>query len=186
MAQQEYDAVSDLSELQKFLDDSYRVSYLDSHVKGSIAYQIQAMREKTGLSQTTFGHLIGQPQSVVSRLEGTEYGGVNINTLLKIANRLGVGLQVRFCNFEVVLADDVSPAALQVQNIQETVQHRAGSASLPKPSIGQPLSGVFVEQTIISGSNTWPTKLLPNQQPFKQFPASETLNFGKSMPMAAS
>ena len=185
MAQPGYAAVSDLSELQKFLDSSYRVAYLDSHVKGSIAYQIQALREKASLNQTAFGQLIGQPQSVVSRLEDTEHGGVNVNTLLNIANRLGIGLQVRFCSFEAVLAEDVSPAAMQVENIQETV-HRVRSAALPAPSARRPLSGVFGEQSIIEGSVTWRMKSLPNQRPANLFPASGMPSFEKSMPMAAS
>ena len=113
--------MSDLSKLKKFLDAPYRESDLDLYVRGSIAYQIRALREKLGLNQTDFGALVGMPQSVISRLEDTERGGVNTNTLLRIANHLGIGLNVRFCNFETVLDSDVSPAAFQVENINETV-----------------------------------------------------------------
>jgi transcriptional regulator with XRE-family HTH domain len=169
--------VSDLDELTKFLSESYRASYLDSYVKGSIAYQIQALREKTGLNQTKFGELIGQPQSVVSRLEDTEYGGVNINTLLKIANRLGVGLQVRFCNFETVLNADVSPAAMAVENISETVDRLSSLA--PQYVIvarGEP------NQINIQGSRTWQTKAA-NQLPLPQvFPGSGISTIGTSIP----
>jgi transcriptional regulator with XRE-family HTH domain len=116
--------VSDLDRLQKFLDGPYRASYLEAHVKGGIAYQIQALREKLGLNQTEFGVLIGKPQSVISRLESTEYGAVNVNTLLEIADRLKVGLQIRFCNFQNILDSDTSPQALAVENIEETVTAR--------------------------------------------------------------
>jgi transcriptional regulator with XRE-family HTH domain len=174
------DAVSDLSKLQKFLDDSYRVSYLDSHVKGSIAYQIQALREKEGLNQTQFGVLIGKPQSVVSRLEDTEYGSLNVNTLLQIANRLKIALNIRFCNFETILNADVSPAALTVENINETIGRLLAAASPP------PTKNAVVSATI-QGSSVWQTPPLPNQQQSLQvFQGSGTHNFGTSIPTAVS
>ena len=63
---------------------------------GSIAHQIRALREKSGLNQKQFGDEIGKPQSVVSRLEDTEYGGITVNTLLDIAKARNVGLKVEF------------------------------------------------------------------------------------------
>ena len=114
--------MSDLNKLKKFSNDSYRESYLDSHVKSSIAYQIQALREKAGLNQSDFGKLVGKPQSVISRLENTEYGGVNVNTLLQIANRLKIGLLVRFCDFDTILDLDVGPESMKVENIEETLR----------------------------------------------------------------
>src|SRR5687768_17724800 len=71
------------------------------------------------------------PQSVVSRLEGTEYGGTNVNTLLKIAIGLKIGLKIRFCGFEEILDADVSPSALAAENIQETV-NRLGTQTAPR------------------------------------------------------
>lgn len=113
--------MSDLSRLRKFQNDEYRVAYLDSHVKGSIAYQIRWLREKLGLTQAQFGELVGMPQAVISRLENAEGGAVNVNTLLKIANGLKIGMAVGFCSFETVLKSDVSPAALAVESIEETI-----------------------------------------------------------------
>lgn len=112
--------MNDLSKLAKLQGKSYRDSYLESHVKGSIAYQIQALRESAGLSQTAFGQLINKPQSVVSRLEDTEYGGINVNTLLSIAYALNIGLRIRFCDYIEILADDVSPSGLQVEDIYKS------------------------------------------------------------------
>jgi transcriptional regulator with XRE-family HTH domain len=156
--------VSDLTELQKFLNAAYREAYLDSYVKGGIAYQIQALREKENVSQTKFGAIIGMPQTVVSRLEDTEYGAVRINTLLKIANALGIGLDVRFCNFETVLSADMSPTALRVENINETVARRVRAAIPPSPKNEIQLSGASDQQTI-EGSRTWQTNPVPNQPP---------------------
>jgi transcriptional regulator with XRE-family HTH domain len=178
-------AVSDLGELQRFLDDSYRVSYLDSFVKGSIAYQIQALREQEGLTQTQFGKVIGMPQAVISRLEDTEYGGVNINTLLKIANKLKIGLEVRFCNFETVLATDVSPQALQVEAIEQTVR-RLQTAALLQTRSDIPLVN-SEEKPTVEGTGAWRTTT-PNQgdQEFRVFQGSGTSNLGRSTPMPAS
>ena len=61
------------SALEPFLDKEYRDSYLDAYVRANIAYQIQVIRERMGLSQADFGQLIEKPQNVVSRLEDTEY-----------------------------------------------------------------------------------------------------------------
>jgi transcriptional regulator with XRE-family HTH domain len=177
--------VSDLGELQKFLNDAYRVSYLDSHVKGGVAYQIQALREKEGLTQTEFGTIVGMPQAVISRLEDTEYGGVNINTLLKVANALKVGLEVKFCNFETILAVDVSPAALQVENIQETIRRCVRAALPTKPPANDVPSSGTVDQTTIKGSGAWQTNPFPNQPAPQRFPGSGTPNFERSTPTPA-
>jgi transcriptional regulator with XRE-family HTH domain len=179
--------VSDLSKLQKFTEDSYRVSYLDAHVKGAIAYQIQALREKLGLNQTQFGALIGMPQPVVSRLESTEYGGVNINTLLQIANRLGIGLNVNFCNFETVLDTDVSPSAFAVETITETIGRLSTAApSHPAARIATASAIVVIEATSIQRSGTWQMPPIPNQPDSQLYPGSETSTFGKFTPMPLS
>jgi transcriptional regulator with XRE-family HTH domain len=169
--------VPDLSKLQKFLDDQYRATYLDSHVKGSVAYQIQALREKLGLNQTDFGALIGMPQSVISRLESGEGGGVNVNTLLKIANGLKIGLAVRFCNFASVLDEDVSPAGLLVESVSETINR------LSQPATAQAtyFSGLTAIQiTASKGTDTWQTET-PNPASNKFYLASGTPNFGSFM-----
>jgi transcriptional regulator with XRE-family HTH domain len=174
--------VSDLSKLEKFLNDSYRASYLEAHVKGSIAYQIQALRENEGLNQSDFGGLIGKPQSVVSRLEDTEYGGVNVNTLIQIANRLRIGLVIRFCDFPVVLASDVSPDAFKVENIQQTMS-RLRATTTAQPTI--------TVETIEARTNTgsgqvWQTTQFPNQPSSQVFPGSATLTTARYTPMPVS
>jgi transcriptional regulator with XRE-family HTH domain len=178
--------VSDLSKLRKFTDDAYRVSYLEAHVKGGIAYQIQALREKLGLNQTQFGALIGMPQPVVSRLEDTEYGSVNVNTLLQIANRLGIGLNVSFCSFETVLGTNVSPAAFAVETIKETINRLTAAASL-QPTILVVAAPNAPQQPMIRGSSPWQTKQIPNQQSAPQvFQGSGTNSFESFTPMPAS
>ena len=112
--------MSDQIDLEPFLDKDYRDAYLDIRVKAGVAYQIQAIRQSMGMSQAEFGALLAKPQSVVSRLEDNEYAGT-IKTLLEIAKSLGMGLKVEFCSYPELLAADVSPAKLAVENIDVSV-----------------------------------------------------------------
>jgi transcriptional regulator with XRE-family HTH domain len=178
--------VSDLSRLRKFQDDEYRVSYLDSHVKGSIAYQIRGLREKLGLTQAQFGALVGMPQTVISRLESGEGGGININTLLKIANGLKIGLAVGFCNFESILKSDVSPAALQVENVNETIGRLLAEATNSAAKPAAVAARRATNQTEIQGSSIWLTKPQATQQQIQVFPASGTPNLESFIAMPAS
>lgn len=165
--------MSDLNKLKKFLNDDYRVAYLDSHVKGGVAYQIQALREKLGLNQTDFGVLVGMPQTVISRLENAEGGGVNINTLLKIANGLKIGLAVKFCDFSAILAEDVSPAGLSVETIASTISRASGgSTAIPGAN-----TATTHRQPTLEGTRTWQTKLT-NQPEVQSLQGSGTPNFG--------
>lgn len=183
--------MSNLSKLQKLLDREYRDAYLESHVKSSIAYQIQALREKTRLSQADFGALIGKPQSVVSRLENTEYGALNVNTLLEIAAALEIGLQVRFADFETVIRSDVSPAAMMVENIAETVARQVAVQSMPVASVSPAVSTVIATNRIplapkIGGTLTWQISLLANHPLPLPFQGSATPNSEKSILIAHS
>ena len=112
--------MSDQNDLEPFLNKDYRDAWLDIRVKAGVAYQIQAIRQAMGMSQAEFGALLAKPQSVVSRLEDNEYAGT-IKTLLEIAKSLGVGLKVEFCSYPELLAADISPTKLAVENIDASV-----------------------------------------------------------------
>jgi transcriptional regulator with XRE-family HTH domain len=124
--------VLDRNDLTKFSRKSYRDGYLQTKVRGMIAYQIQALRERTGLSQIDFAKKIGKTQSVVSRLEDTEYGRVTVQTLLDIACALDVALVVKFASYPDFLSQtrDASAAALQPSTIQESLSQAQSSQQL--------------------------------------------------------
>jgi transcriptional regulator with XRE-family HTH domain len=103
--------------LKPFLDKEYRDEYLDGYVKAGIAYQVHAIRTHLGLTQAEFADKINKKQSVVSRLENTEYGSVTISTLLEIAKALDIALDVRFSGYPSMLMADLSPEALAVDTI---------------------------------------------------------------------
>jgi transcriptional regulator with XRE-family HTH domain len=128
--------VRDRQTLEKFASKKFRDGYLQSRVRGFIAYQIQALREKLGLTQAEFAELTGKKQSTISRLENTEYGKVSVQTLLDIACATDVALVVKFAAFPDFLDQtrNMSVEALQPRTIQESLsemqsaQHTAGSA----------------------------------------------------------
>ena len=98
-------------------DREYRETYVEGHVKSYIPYQLRAIREKLRLTQKTFAERIGKPQSVVSRLENTEYGKVTVQTLLDIAHGLDIALVVKFASFPEFVATyrDLSAEAMAVE-----------------------------------------------------------------------
>ena len=130
--------MSDHHALEPFLNKDYRDAYLDIRVKAGIAYQIQAIRQALGMSQAEFGALLSKPQSVVSRLEDNEYSGT-VKTLLEIAKSLGVGLKVEFCSYPELLAADVSPAQLAVENIDASAAKARDGLMSDLASSGAPI-----------------------------------------------
>lgn len=116
----------DRQALEKFAAKKYRDGYLQSRVRGFIAYQIQALREKLALTQAQFAELTGKKQSTISRLEDTEYGKVSVQTLLDIACAANVALVVKFASYPEFLDQtrNMSVEALQPRTIQETLSER--------------------------------------------------------------
>lgn len=181
-------------ELEPFLTKEYRDEYLDTFVKGSIAHQIQALREAAGLTQKQFGDLIGKPQSVVSRLEDTEYGAVTVQTLLEIAKARDVALQIKFCDYVDIITADISEAAFKVDTVRESYQKlascsvvntvntraftvttqatQASDFSIAVGAVSNP--GIYV----YAGTETWQTN--PVKQSTKRYRASETTSIGTS------
>lgn len=112
------------NDLKKFLQKSYRDGFLQTQIRGGIAYQVQALRQKFKLNQKDFAARTGKKQSSISRLENTEYGKVTVQTLLDIACSLDIALVVRFVSYPEFLAQtqNMSVAALQPPTIFETIE----------------------------------------------------------------
>ncbi|WP_441228077.1 helix-turn-helix domain-containing protein [Tardiphaga sp. 20_F10_N6_6] len=115
--------MSGLNKLRKFAQKIYRDGYLRTQVGGGIAYQIQALREKLGLTQTEFAEITGKKQSVISRLEDTSYGKVTVQTLLDIACATDVALVVKFVSYPDFLrqTEDMTVRGLQPDTIRESL-----------------------------------------------------------------
>lgn len=137
MAQQPLTTALVLSKLKKFLGKDYRDAYLDNAVRSSVAYQIQALRKKAGLSQSEFAKKLGKPQSTVCRLEQEQYGRVSLTTLLDIAKAADVGLVVRFTDYANVLKATfrMSERDLMADTIYETVRNAEFSSRFSRSPI---------------------------------------------------
>jgi transcriptional regulator with XRE-family HTH domain len=113
-----------VAKIFKFADKDYRDGYLFTRVRSGIAYQIQALRKSRRLSQTEMAEIFGKKQSVISRLENTQYGKVTVQTLLEIASRLNVALLVQFVSYPEFLSksSDMSDRTLLPDTIEESLQ----------------------------------------------------------------
>jgi len=95
-----------------FDNRGFRTVYMAHHAKGFLADQIRVLRGNR--SQRAFGELIGKPQSVVSRLENEEYGKLTLQTLLDIAEKLDIALEVRFVDYPTFIRGLRDPSKNQV------------------------------------------------------------------------
>jgi transcriptional regulator with XRE-family HTH domain len=107
--------------VRKLTNKEYRDAWVDESVKTVVPYQIQAMRNQRGWSQTLLGEKAGMLPNAVSRLESIDYGNLSVNTLLRIAHGFDCGLLVKFVPFSRLVREfeDVSPSALEVDNFDD-------------------------------------------------------------------
>ena len=175
--------------LKRFLNKGYRDGYLQTHVRGSIAYQVQGLRAKTGKTQVEFAELTGKKQSTISRLENTEYGRVSVQTLLDIACANNVALLVRFVDYPQFLRDtsDMSQKALRPDDIFQSIN----AASLQDSRIvqifdthgkqggsqsGQVISSSRQEYRDLIRAEQPPVRPLETRHPFIQMSNQAVLN----------
>src|SRR6185437_8715280 len=87
----------------------------------TLAYQIEALRDQHGWTQTELANLIGTTQSVISRLEDPDYGRANITTLFDLAKALDVALLVKFVPYSQFVTEyrDVSPQGLSAASFSD-------------------------------------------------------------------
>ena len=112
----------DQKRLKRLESKEYRDSYLSSQVRTWIAYQFLALRNKFGFTQSAMAERTSKTQSVISRLESSEYGKVSVQTLLDVASSLDVALLVQFVSYPEFLdrTRDKSEDAMQPDTIFES------------------------------------------------------------------
>lgn len=120
---------------------AYREAYVSEHVKTSVPLQIRHLREQRELTQTQLAEQAKTTQTVISRLEDPNYGNLTLNSLLKIASALDIGLLVKFVPFSRLLLEfqDLSPKALSVKSFAEELAMLKEWAGRAKRTISSPI-----------------------------------------------
>lgn len=74
-----------------------RISELDeARAEDELARRIYELREQAGLTQARLAKLIGTTESVISRLEDSDYQGHSLKMLRRIAEAVGKRVEIRF------------------------------------------------------------------------------------------
>lgn len=77
----------------------YRESYVASHVKRSIPFQIRQLMKKGGLTQQKLAEQSGLTQGVISRAADLNYGDLALNTIIRVAAGLDCAFVGKFVPF---------------------------------------------------------------------------------------
>lgn len=92
---------------QKLKDDpSLAQRVEEERFNSDLAQQIYDARKSRGWSQAELARKIDTSQSVISRIEDSDYSGHSLNLLKKIAHALGMSLRVEFFE-KPVFKDDM-------------------------------------------------------------------------------
>jgi len=75
-------------------DPERKASLLAERINAEVAQLIHDLRKKAGLTQAELADLVGTTQSVISRLEDTDYDGHSLSMLGRIARALNQKLTV--------------------------------------------------------------------------------------------
>jgi len=68
----------------------------EARAEDELACKIYELREQAGLTQARLAKLIGTSESVISRLEDSDYKGHSLTMLKRIASALGKRVEIRF------------------------------------------------------------------------------------------
>jgi transcriptional regulator with XRE-family HTH domain len=131
---------------EQLRNKEFRDAYVAEDIRTGITFQIRALREARGLSQSDLGSRIGNPQSAIARVENPNYGRFSLTTLLKLASAFDVALLVRFVAFSELVERnrDLSPGHLAVPAFTEDVGLRdygtsaSGSSTITTKTISPP------------------------------------------------
>jgi len=95
MARKRREATKILDELDRG-DRDLRAMIDEELLNLEVAQLIYDARTAAGLTQTELAEMVGTSQSVIARLEDSDYDGHSLSTLRRIADTLGHRIEVRF------------------------------------------------------------------------------------------
>lgn len=74
-----------------------RIAQLEqARIEDDLARKIHTLREQAGLTQAGLAKMVGTTESVISRLEDSNYQGHSLNMLRRIARAVGKRVEIRF------------------------------------------------------------------------------------------
>lgn len=92
----------------KLSDKEYRDIFVSEQINTGLAFQIRAMREQRGWTQSKLGKEARMAQSRISIMEDANYSRFNLNTLKRVASAFDVALVVRFEPFSKLVDNFVN------------------------------------------------------------------------------
>jgi HTH-type transcriptional regulator / antitoxin HipB len=81
----------------KFQSREYREAYVDSRLDTSVAFQVAAMREDRGWTQSELAQKMDAQQPFISRIERGD--SITLNSIKRIAAAFGVAVEISFVPF---------------------------------------------------------------------------------------
>ena len=118
---------------EQLKDRAFRSRFFRTLAQDSIASQLRYLRELRGMRQADLAKAADTQQSVISRLEKSDYAGWGFNTLMKLGDALDARVTVSIEPAEEAVAkfeDDAEAqngSAAWVVETQRTVPDRATS-----------------------------------------------------------
>jgi transcriptional regulator with XRE-family HTH domain len=109
--------------IEKLRNKKFRDAFITSRVSNTLAFQIRALRQERGLSQTQLAKELSTSQNAICRLESPQYGRPSITTLKKLASLFDVGLAVWFVPFSELVDrfTNLSTESLLVPAFEEDI-----------------------------------------------------------------
>ena len=117
-------------------DKEYRHLYVEEHINNGLAFQIRALREIRGWSQTELGARTDLPQAVIAQFENPDYGRYTLAALKRLGDAFDVALVVRFVPFSAFneWTDNITPERLAPLSYTEERRIVSAARQLTKKS----------------------------------------------------
>ena len=92
------------SRSDKLQEKEYRDAFVNSLLNIQLPFQIRALREARSWRQSDLAAKADMKQSRISKLEKPGEGGINLDTLIRLASAFDIGLLVKFASFKEIVA----------------------------------------------------------------------------------
>ena len=121
--------------VSKLRDPAYRKAYVSSQINVGIPFQVRSLLKNRGWTQEQLSDRAGMLQPRISAILKPGRGGLNIETLRRLAEAFDCGLMVRFAPFSELIdwSEQFDPESFDVERFEtEDKRGRLGHHPLPK------------------------------------------------------